>query len=402
MIDCGRRILLLTCACVCAVLAGPLAAQQVIRLPARDQALRRDVRELFSVGTTDGEGGHTFGAVGDVGFDAAENLYVLDRLNTRVVVFDSTGRLVRTLGRRGGGPGEFSAPQQMAVSRDGEVTVSDAGQRALVVFGRDGTTRSVPYPGITMLSGRTLALHPRGGVVSLAMGNPVSRDADAFGEELLLWMPAAGAPRGLATVSTPRSRMTTTGDRVRVHEPLIFSPTFKFSMLSGGGVAVADDATYAIRILDAEGRPIRVLRRPLEPRRVTARDRRQERARREARTRPGELRVIGAQGAAMPSAVRRTISAPLDDASFAGVMPVIRRMGVDAAGNLWIERTGPALDRPGGVDVVSPEGRYLGTLAGWELPDALSPGGRAAYVREDALGVQRVGVVRLRLDPVNR
>ncbi|HEX6040131.1 6-bladed beta-propeller [Longimicrobium sp.] len=387
-------------ACVGGMIAGPLASQAVVRMPVRDQALRREVREVFSVGAADGAGGDVFGAVGDVGFDAAENLYVLDRLNTRVVVFDSTGRFVRTLGRRGGGPGELTAPQQMAVSRDGEVTVSDAGRRALVVFGRGGTARSVPFPGVTMLIGRTLALHPRGGIVSVAMGNPLARDADAFGEELLLWMPAGdGAPRRLATVSTPRSR--TTGGGVRVHEPLVFAPTFRFAVLPGGSVAVADDAAYSIRIQDADGRVICVLRRPFEPRRVTERDRRHERDRREGRL-AGGLRLIGAEGVSMPMGVRQALAEPLEDAAFAGVMPVIRRMGVDPAGNLWVERTGPTPDRPAGIDVVSPRGRYLGTLAGWELPDAFSPGGRAAYVRENALGVQRVVVVRFRWEAAGR
>jgi hypothetical protein len=368
-------------------------------MPAREQVVRREVRESFSVGAAEGGGGDVFGAVGDVGFDGAENLYVLDRLNARVVVFDSAGRFVRALGRRGGGPGEFSAPQQMAVTREGQVIVSDAGRRALVIFERVGSARSVPFPGVTMLIGRTLALHPRGGIVSLAMGNPTAGGADAFGEELLLWMPTgAGAARRLATVSTPRSR-TTGGAGVRVHAAPIFSPAFQFAVAPGGSVAVVDGAAYSIRILDSAGVAVRVLQRAIEPRRVTVRDRQRERERREAQlSEGGGLRVVGSQGVSLPANVRQSMAGQLEDAEFARVMPVIRRMAVDPAGNLWIERTGPSLDQPGGIDVVSPLGRYLGTLAGWELPAALSPGGRVAYVRKDALGVQRVVVLRIRLE----
>lgn len=368
-------------------------------MPARDQAVRREVWELFSVGATDGGGGDVFGAVGDVGFDGAENLYVLDRLNARVVVFDSIGRFVRTLGRRGGGPGELSAPQQMAVTREGEVIVSDAGRRALVVFERGTTARSIPYPGVTMLMGRTLALDLRDGIVSLAMGNPAAAGADSFGEELLLWMPmGSGTPRRLASVSTPRSR-TTSGDGIRVHSPPIFSPAFQFAVVPGGSVAVADGATYTIRILDPGGGVLRVLQRPIEPRRVTARDRQRERERREAQLSDGGgLRVVGSQGISLPATVRQNMAQQLKDAEFARVMPVIRRMAADPAGNLWIERTGPSLDQRGAIDVVSPRGRYLGTLAGWELPAAFSSGGRIAYVRKDALGVQRVLVMRIRLE----
>lgn len=376
--------------------AGPLAAQQVVRLPGRDAVLAREPRTLFSVGRADGRAADAFGAVADVGFDAAENLYVLDRLNARVVVFDSTGRLVRTMGRRGGGPGELGAPQQMAVTRAGDVIVSDAGRRALILFGADGNPRSVPYPGVSMLIGRTLSVHPRGGIVSLAMGNPAARGAEAFGEEVLLWVPTGDGPaRPLASVSTPRSRASGSGG-VRVHAPPIFSPSFRFAVLPGGGVALVDDAAYSVRVLDPAGRVLRVLQRPIAPRRVTARDREHEMQRRARELSDGGgLRLVGPQSGPMPAPVRRGMAEQLRDSEFARVMPVIRRIAVDGAGTLWIERSGAAPGVSGGVDLVNPQGRYLGTLVGWELPAAFSPRGRAAYVREDELGVQRVLVVRL-------
>jgi hypothetical protein len=228
------------------------------------------------------------------------------------------------------------------------------------------------------------------------MGNPAVRNANAFGEEVLLWVPTAGGtPRPLASVSTPASRGTGSAG-VRVYAPPIFSPPFQFAVLPGGAVAVVDDAAYAIRILDPGGRVVRILQRPIAPRQVTARDREYETERRARQLSDGGgLRLIGPQSGPVPAPVRRTMAEQLRDAEFARMMPVIRRMAVDAAGNLWIERTGPALDRAGSVDLVNPQGRYLGTLRGWELPAAFSPGGRAAYVREDELGVQRVVVVRL-------
>lgn len=169
-------------------------------------------------------------------------------------------------------------------------------------------------------------------------------------------------------------------------------------MLPTGGVAVADDATYSIRILDSAGAVLRILRRPIEPRRVTAGDRERERDRRAARlAERGGLRLVGPQAASLPPAARQAMAQPLDEADFARVMPVIRRIAADPAGNLWVERTGPSLDQPAAVDVLIAQGRYLGSLRGWELPAAFSPGGRVAFVREDALGVQRVVVMRVRL-----
>ncbi|MBB4639230.1 6-bladed beta-propeller [Longimicrobium terrae] len=375
------------------VATAPLGSQPVVRMDARDQALRREARQLHAVGAAEGRGADVFGGVAGVAFDGAENLYVLDRVNARVAVFDSAGRFVRTLGRRGGGPGEFSLPQQMAVTRAGEVIVSDAGHGALIIFGRDGSARSVRYPGVGTLMGRTLAPHPRGGVVSLAMGNPAAGGANAIGEETLLWIPTgAGASRTLASVSTPRGRGAgSAGSRERP----AFSPSFRFAVLADGGVAVADGTAYAIRILDSSGRVLRVLQRPIAPRRVTARDREHEMDWRESLASSGGIRIVGPRGAVIPAPVLRRVGEELRDVEFADVMPVIRRMGVDAAGNLWIERAGPSMEQSGGVDIVTPAGRYLRTLAGWRLPDAFSPHGRAAYIREDENGVQRVVVVRI-------
>src|SRR5690606_27530235 len=45
--------------------------------------------------------------VHDLAVDAAGNLYVAQRTEGLIRVFDARGRFVRTVGRRGAGPGEF-------------------------------------------------------------------------------------------------------------------------------------------------------------------------------------------------------------------------------------------------------------------------------------------------------
>ena len=50
------------------------------------------------------------GEVSGLAFDASARLYVADFQDPRVVIFDSTGRHLGTIGRQGEGPGEFTAP----------------------------------------------------------------------------------------------------------------------------------------------------------------------------------------------------------------------------------------------------------------------------------------------------
>ena len=74
----------------------------------------------------------------DLGFDDANNLYVLDAGNARVHVFDRQGHYRSTLGRPGEGPGELSEPTALWVEPDGEVLVADAGNRRIQPFGASG------------------------------------------------------------------------------------------------------------------------------------------------------------------------------------------------------------------------------------------------------------------------
>ncbi|MEZ4456041.1 MAG: 6-bladed beta-propeller [Gemmatimonadales bacterium] len=68
--------------------------------------------------------------------DALGRTYVNDIAHRRVLLFSGTGRLVRTFGRPGRGPGEFVLPGVMGLIADDSVlVVSDVGKRALSVFG---------------------------------------------------------------------------------------------------------------------------------------------------------------------------------------------------------------------------------------------------------------------------
>lgn len=63
------------------------------------------------------------GEVSGLAFDASGRLYVADVQEPRVVVFDSTGRHLATIGRKGEGPGEFTVPTGPIIASDGSLYV---------------------------------------------------------------------------------------------------------------------------------------------------------------------------------------------------------------------------------------------------------------------------------------
>lgn len=60
----------------------------------------------------------TFPALGPLTVDDQGRLYVIDAGDQLIYVFTSRGELIRKLGRRGGGPGEFTNGRSLVVLRD--------------------------------------------------------------------------------------------------------------------------------------------------------------------------------------------------------------------------------------------------------------------------------------------
>ncbi len=70
--------------------------------------------------------------------DSRGRIYVADVGQSHVTVFDSAGSFVRTIGRRGSGPGEFHQPMQLGIDNADTLFVYDVGLRRLTKFSPDG------------------------------------------------------------------------------------------------------------------------------------------------------------------------------------------------------------------------------------------------------------------------
>jgi hypothetical protein len=92
----------------------------------------------LEIGAIDGPPELVFGDVTSVAVRRNGNILVLDAQARAVREFDSTGRYLRTLGRRGQGPGEFERPMAVRVDPAGRTLVLDWNRR-MTVFGVDGT-----------------------------------------------------------------------------------------------------------------------------------------------------------------------------------------------------------------------------------------------------------------------
>lgn len=96
----------------------------------------------------------------DVAWDSRGNLYISDGyINSRVAKFDAAGDWVKSWGERGTGPGQFNLPHAIAIDRQDRVYVGDRSNRRIQVFDAEGqfqrmfTINVPPEPGTRPVNG---------------------------------------------------------------------------------------------------------------------------------------------------------------------------------------------------------------------------------------------------------
>jgi NHL repeat len=80
-----------------------------------------------------------FRQVTDVAFDKQGNTFISDGyINSRVAKVDKDGNWLKSWGDRGKGPGQFNTPHSIATDANGNVYVADRGNHRIQVFDGDG------------------------------------------------------------------------------------------------------------------------------------------------------------------------------------------------------------------------------------------------------------------------
>lgn len=106
-----------------------------------------NLKEELSIGQESGEDEYLFSRINDIDVDDEGRIYIIDGSDSNVRVFDEKGGFLKTIGRKGQGPGEFQYPVYIQIIADNELCVVDyLGARA-VYFSLEGDyLRQEPLP----------------------------------------------------------------------------------------------------------------------------------------------------------------------------------------------------------------------------------------------------------------
>ncbi len=354
------------------------AGVTVVTNAGEDRSLGWSAASVTRLSALEEEGEGFFQAT-DLAVLDGDRIAVLDGMTKRVVLYDRDGHFLARYGREGSGPGEFQFPVTILALPEGGVGVFDAMNHRLERFdsvlapGAPDPFAQLPYFGGHMgYAGAYLVLpthdYTQPDVRPQALTAVGPRDT----VEVVRYVRKVG---GSITIES-------CGMGFNGIEP-IFSPTLRWSEGRDGVVVVVATGGYEVDLYRApDFRLERRMRRQVPLIQATL-------AMAEASIGDG-MRVMTPGGERVCDA--REVA---EKRGFAPEVPPIGRVAVSPVGELWLERWAPR-GEPRAIDVLAPDGEYLGTLApGFPFPDAFLEEDRILKIEEDDLDVASVAVYRV-------
>lgn len=306
--------------------------------------------------------------------DRAGRTYVLDR-EPVIRRFGRDGRYERSIGRKGGAPGEMEMPFQLLQQSD-SIAVLDVGRSAIVRWGPDlEPIADIPlrggFEGVTRVGFRT------GGLWQMVSSY------DSTGNRLVLRGDTTGATE-LARVYDPVPKnprmLEACGGRVTLTQPNFFSRSIQWDN-DGPRALVYAGPAYELALYEGN-RLLASVRRDLPTRAPTVDDIR--------RQYPDGLK-LQVPGAECTVPLSELTAGP----ALEGTMPFAFNVTLLKDGTMWVQRSMRA-EKPPVLDVFGSDGAYAGTVRGYHLPVGLLPNGELLVPIDDeesgGLVIARMGV----------
>lgn len=304
--------------------------------------------------------------------EATGRVFVADRPNDRVVVFEPSGRYAGTLGRSGDGPGEFRNPVAVSMDPSGSLVVWDTGRRTLSRWSSGGDLLGEERP------------DQHYGRLGFAVGADWVVTVTATGAGMAtrrqLAVHKEGDTRTLHETTADMAMMEMRGGSFPAEE--LFAPTPVWTN-RGDSISFLDGPYYRIDI-SVGGALGLSLRRPVDPIEVT-----REMAVRNIESGPG----------AYGDLMRRNGLEAEDIVAAIGyedrISPVL---SVTAApeGRLWVTRTLDGIS-PHVVDIFDASGGYEGSFDAPGVPVAFVSDSTFVALRLEDFGETILTLQRIRM-----
>lgn len=228
--------------------------------------------EELSIGEAEGREEYVFSRIRDVEVDKAGRIYALDSNEANVKVFDRDGNYIRTIGRKGQGPGELQSPNDIYIDDKDKIYISDVGNDRLSVFNEHGDfIDSFNFQEYSV--SKIIGVNAKDEIVLLL--STTSKESGkgflVFDYMVNVYSSRFELRENLYRFTIPVMQMfTKEGKMLSLSVP--FQKTLCCKMDSRGNVYVAESQEYRIHIFSPDGKLIRRIEKEHERSKVSKQD----------------------------------------------------------------------------------------------------------------------------------
>ena len=220
------------------------------------------LKEQWRRGTDDSEE-VIFALLDDIAVDKDGNAYVLDSQLCEVQVFSPDGTYLRTIGRRGEGPGEFSRPRSVFITSDGLIAVAQSMPGKIVLLTPEGDAAgNHPLPesdGMMVIQGASTA----GDQLIVHMRTTTMNDNQFVTDATEI---VRLNRDGTIAATLARSEHVTDFTRLEFNEKTLVPFSAMVGAVDGRAYVCDNFDAYAVRAWGTGGKLPRVIEREFEPR----------------------------------------------------------------------------------------------------------------------------------------
>jgi hypothetical protein len=216
------------------------------------------LKEDFSLGEGESEE-EMFGELTSIDVDSNGNIYILDRKDKKVKIFDSEGKFLRKFGKGGQGPGEMNVPITIQIISNDELVVSDALNQRLMFYSLEGEFKREISTALKAL-GLTLPMFD-------SQGNIIGQQIVPTEEKLMREVRKYdGELNSLFTIASIDNTNLVQG-KINPFQVVIF-----YQLGKDNAIYCSNPDEYEIKVLNTEGKMVRRILKDYDPVKVTEKD----------------------------------------------------------------------------------------------------------------------------------
>jgi len=212
------------------------------------------LEEELSIGGPEGKDEYVFYRI-LMDVDESGNMYILDAAAPNIRVFDKKGNYIKTIGRKGQGPGEMLSPRSIQLTPQNEIMIYDLRNSRFSFYSLAGE-----FLRQNLAATAAFLFNPKMDSTGYIIGGILRRESYTLSKFDLELNPV------LTIYAIDLVRLPRTGEQE------LMVPSFSFDVTKKDNIVCGYNDKYEIQIFDSQGKLLRKIIKDYKPKEISEKD----------------------------------------------------------------------------------------------------------------------------------